>query len=103
MGALTYLRIFLSNGPVNTLPPNKHASKPRCPGSTRSRPRPSRATLMSTNAGANVTLRAVILDPLSHKDPVTVVGTVVLVDLGIERMDLSHDGAKLAVQLDHLD
>ena len=64
---------------------------------------PSRATLMSTSAGANVTLRAVILDPLSHKDPVTVVGTVVLVDLGIERMDLSHDGAKLAVQLDHLD
>ena len=48
-------------------------------------------------------LRAVILDPLSHKDPVTVVGTVVLVDLGIERMDLSHDGAKLAVQLDDLD
>ena len=58
---------------------------------------------MQTNAGANVTLRAVILDPLSHKDLVTVVGTVVLVDLGIERMDLSHDGAKLAVQLDHLD
>ena len=58
---------------------------------------------MMPNAAANVTLRAVILDPLSHKDPVTVVGTVVLVDLGIERMDLSHDGAKLAVQLDHLD
>jgi hypothetical protein len=58
---------------------------------------------MQTNAGANVTLRAVILDPLSHKDLITVVGTVVLVDLGIERMDLSHDGAKLAVQLDHLD
>ena len=58
---------------------------------------------MMANAAANVTLRAVILDPLSHKDPVTVVGTVVLVDLGIERMDLSHDGAKLAVQLDDLD
>ena len=53
--------------------------------------------------GANVTLRAVILDPLSYKDSVTVVGTVVLVDLGIERMDISHDGAKLALQLDHLD
>ena len=55
-----------------------------------------------TLTGANVTLRAVILDPLSYKDSVTVVGTVVLVDLGIERMDISHDGAKLALQLDHL-
>ena len=54
--------------------------------------------------GADVTLRAVILlDPASYSDSVTVVGTVVLIDLGIERMDISHDGAKLAVQLDHLD
>ena len=97
---LTYLSIKRSG---QYPPPKQTCQQAALSRSTRSRPRPSRATLMSTNAGANVTLRAVILDPLSHKDPVTVVGTVVLVDLGIERMDLSHDGAKLAVQLDHLD
>ena len=53
--------------------------------------------------GSSVTLRTVILDPLKYSDSVTVIGTVVLVDLAIVRMDIAHDGAKLALQLDHLD
>ena len=49
-------------------------------------------------------LRTVIFDPASCSNKVThTFGSVVLVDLAIDRMDIAHDGAKLALQLDGLD
>ena len=50
------------------------------------------------------TLRDVILNPSAFsKAPVKVEGTVVLLDRSIDRMDISSNGAKLIVQLAHVE
>ena len=67
---------------------------------------PTNCVMPSKPAAAILSIRQVLFNPgplLESAADVTVVGTVVVLDTELGRVDLSHDGAKLIIHIGHID